>query len=892
MVDPIVDFVQFIQQKYTNGYGETYAFDHEGNLLTETKSSQQLRDLKIFDDYLSPFETLRIRDPGGNLLKGFRPEKPRKEWPLTFMASSAITKGNGYNFEGYRDFRGVQVIGVWSWNEELGIGLATEIELDESEKNYTSVRLFIVILVGVTLIIAITATLIISLTGERVNRALREAHSQLEERVRERTAELETSEQRMRSIVETAAEGILLFDSSGSLITFSPKAEEIFGYSRDEIIGNKFPMLMAEPFAGEYAIWIQKYQEEWESEIFGKEQELTGKRKDGHTFPMELALSETKAGNNIFVTAVVRDITERKKVEAELNRAKEAAETATKAKSDFLANMSHEIRTPMNAIIGMSHMALTTDLDKTQRNYIEKVYHSAETLLGIINDILDFSKIEAGKLDIENIDFYLDLILENIASLIGHKTEEKGLEFLFDIDEKIPRWLIGDPLRLSQILINLSGNAVKFTHAGEIILSARAEEISQRSGLFHFSVKDTGIGMTPEQSSKLFQSFSQADSSTTRFYGGTGLGLSISKKLTNMMDGDIWVESRFGQGSTFHFTVRLGIQDVSSEQHRKDQEEVRGLKVLLVDNNVSARTILGSLITSLDMKVHTAKDGKTALNMIAQADEEGKAYDLVLMDWKMPQMNGLDCMKKIQETHKKAPPAVIMVTAFGREEALEEAQEKQIKVDVILTKPVTTYTLLRSIKEVLGKEDKVIEEGTGRLKRMYKPTKILEGAHLLMVEDNILNQEVALALLSNEGITAEIASNGKEALNLLNAGRIYDGILMDVQMPIMDGYMATRKIREQDRFRNIPIIAMTANAMAGDREKCLTAGMNDQVDKPIDPAQMIETLNRWIKLPDKKKNSGFADGPVDYKGRRYIPELPGFNTAIGLLRMGERGNPT
>jgi len=583
-----------------------------------------------------------------------------------------------------------------------------------------------------------------------------------------------------------------------------------------------------------------------------------------------------------------------KHAHSELATSKEHAELANRSKSEFLAMMSHEIRTPMNAVLGMNALALETELPEKTRNYIDKAYLSAETLLGIINDILDFSKIEAGQMQLDYISFNLNTFLKKLDFILSHKAHEKELELIFDIDPDIPLCLYGDPMRLNQILLNLGNNAIKFTEEGNITLRVQLLHKSTIDVKLKFQVIDTGLGIEKEKQKQLFQPFIQADNSISRQHGGTGLGLVISKRLAEMMDGQISLESELKKGSTFSFTAIIQIDKKSKPIEYIVNEKAIMARILVVDDNKNSRHVLISLLIKFGFNVDGAASGLEALEKIQSAENEKVRYKLILMDVFMPELNGIDTVMKIQQlilTNIK-PKIVMMLTTYDSEALYDQIES--LVPDALLIKPVTPSSLLDAIHTSLGFQRASQQIHAFKKINYADADKLLNGSCILLVEDNVLNQELAIELLNKVGIKIMLAENGKQALDILSKEK-FDGVLMDIQMPIMDGLTATKMIRQQECFKNLPIIAMTANTMVGDREKALAVGMNDHISKPINFKKMIYTMIKWIKpeLAIEQVVSKKIEQPIADKNNEAeegeSSQLKPLDTELGTKLCG--GNP-
>ncbi|MBP7062884.1 response regulator [Ferrovibrio sp.] len=649
--------------------------------------------------------------------------------------------------------------------------------------------------------------------------------------------ELRADRTRLQAIFDGANDGIVTANAQGQVQHWSRGAERIFGYSAEEARELNVATLLPGLASSDFGKQLRRRARGELAQLTATEYETEALCKDGALVPVELSVSEASIDGELLLTGILRDITERRRAQQELETARQGAEAANQAKSMFLANMSHEIRTPLNAVIGMAHLLLKTELGPRQRDYVRKIQQSGRHLLGIVNDVLDFSKIEADQLVLERVEFDLEGVLVGVSDVVAERANAKGLELIFDLPSDLPTDLVGDPLRLGQVLINYATNAVKFTEAGEVVIQVRQEVVDGDSVRLRFTVRDTGIGIAEDELPRLFQSFQQADASTTRRYGGTGLGLAISRRLAEMMGGSAGVSSQLGQGSEFWFTAWLG-KGRNQPGQRHAEPALNGRTALLVDDNASARATIADMLEAMQFRVVQAASGAEALRLA-----ETESYDIAFVDWRMPEMDGLETVRRLRATRPQAAGvAHVLVTAYGREDVLRQAEAAGL--DDILVKPVNGSLLFDcAVRMLLGSAPQ--HDAAPFSELSPDQSGLLRGRRVLLVEDNELNRDVACDLLRAVGIQVAAAHDGREALHRLDHEQ-YDLVLMDMQMPVMDGLAATRAIRAQSQFAALPIIAMTANAMAQDRAACLAAGMNDHLAKPINPDLLYDTLARWL----------------------------------------------
>ncbi|MCK4224314.1 MAG: response regulator [candidate division Zixibacteria bacterium] len=668
--------------------------------------------------------------------------------------------------------------------------------------------------------------------------------------------------------VDSSVDGIAMGDLEGKITYVNETFVRMFGYSREDLIGKEIAFIYAED-------QIPKLKEAIKAAVEGGwKGELIGKRKDGELFPMAVSASRVvdHEGKVIAQMASHTDITERKRGEEKLKEAKQEAEEANRLKSEFLANMSHEIRTPMNAIIGMTGIALETDLNDEQREYLSMVKESSYALLGLIDDVLDLSKIEAGRIELESIDFDLRATVESVADTLAPRASVKGLELACLIHHGVPSFLRGDPGRLRQMLVNLGGNAIKFTEKGEVVIGIELEKETEDSATLLFSITDTGVGIPKDTQTRIFESFTQVDGTTTRRYGGTGLGLSISKRLVELLGGQIGVESQPGKGSRFWFTVTFEKQKEFKDVSPSFPPDIRGMRMLVVDDNTTNRTILVKMLESFGCSAEAVESGSTALQALKKAARKEKLFDLVLLDMQMPEMDGEETLRTIKDDPEIKQVLVVILTSIG--ERGDAARLEALGCAGYLTKPIKQSQLFDTIITVLSRQKTAVERKSGRIVTRHTiAEQKRRRIRILLAEDNPMNQKLAVALLKKAGFSVDAVENGRMVIEALDR-TTYNLILMDVQMPKMDGFEATKAIRERkDEKKHTPIVAMTAHAMKGDRERCLNSGMDDYISKPIEPQELFDAIEKWTKSYDPRKgitgqdksekDDKFKNDPID-----------------------------
>jgi len=697
---------------------------------------------------------------------------------------------------------------------------------------------------------------------------LRKLHQQRIEADRAQRELIEQEQKYHRLVSSLSTYFVYGKDESGQLNSLSESASRLFGMRTADLLPKLQARLAVVPQP------TGATESEWTYAI---------EMHDADGVLHHLEMSEVRTldeGRVSGYEGIGRDVTSQRLVQEELRQAKEQAETANKAKSHFLANTSHEIRTPLNAIIGMTALALKQDPPAKIGEYLQKIRASARLLAEIIEDILDLSRIEAGRLEIERVDFDLDELLAELSDVVGVRAGQKNLEILFSASPDVPRRLRGDPVRLKQVLLNLLNNALKFTDKGEIVVEIDVVEVRRELAEIRFSVRDTGIGIAPEHLPSLFEPFTQVDAGTSRKYGGAGLGLAISRRLVRMMGGDLQVESRPGEGSAFSFNAQFDVPRGPSGPRRL-ADEFRDVPVLVADDNASARAVLSNMLRSLSCRVTAVASGDEAMSEALRAAKSGSPFRLAVLDWKMPGLDGAEVAAKLAKSDDVPSLPVILVTAYEREYAQRHLDE--VGIDAVLHKPVSPSTLHDALQSILAPKDRRTPTHPGAPAVVQFPP----GRRVLVVEDNEINRQVARELLSLAGLQVTEAHNGYEALEKV-AKEAFDVVLMDVQMPELDGIETVKAIRAQERFASLPVIAMTAHAMLGDRERFLEAGMSDYISKPIDEAQLMATIARWIKASDHDVTLTPAPPP---RPAPSLPEvLPGLHVGDGLRRASGNAN--
>lgn len=710
---------------------------------------------------------------------------------------------------------------------------------------------------------------------------------------RGKTLEQQLAEEqtRLNIIIGMSIDAIICADEDGKIVFWNRGAKNIFGYQEEEMIGQAVTNLMPRRFWEPHTNGLNAVKTTGKTHYTDTIIELVGLVKGDQEVPLEASLASWVTGNKRYFCSVLRDISKRKEDEKNLREAMQMAEQANQAKSMFLANMSHEIRTPMNAITGMAYLLMQTDITTKQQRYLDKIDSAAWSLVHIIDDILDFSKINAGKLKMEMAHFDLDSVIDQLSDTILAEVDGKKIEIIFSIPPDIPRALIGDATRLGQVLANLCTNAIKFTEHGEIVIGAKLLEDHGYRATLCFSVRDSGIGMSSEQTKRLFEPFHQADNSTTRQYGGAGLGLSICRKIVEMMDGHITITAEPEKGTCVVFTVCLSYSKQTIEQRFPVSTALQGMRILVVDDNTSCRNILQDILTVLPFDCTAVNSGKAAVEELERViSTVEKRYSLMLIDWSMPDMDGIETIISIQSQQQLLTiPTILMVSAGDQDEIVNRAAGN-LELAGFIKKPINTSTLFNTIIDTFGKR----QQNNGHLISTHRSRTIdweaIRGTNILVVDDFQDNLEIMQNILARHGVHVTFANNGQQAVTIVtNGAQKFDAILMDVQMPVMGGITATRRIRDHAQFKALPIIAMTASAMVEDVNQCLASGMNGHIAKPINLTELCEKLVACISL--QTKIPIFSDDMTGHSADTIIPaqsdHLHCIDTTAALQRIGD-----
>jgi two-component system sensor histidine kinase/response regulator len=696
--------------------------------------------------------------------------------------------------------------------------------------------------------------------------------------LQERTNELQVACEQIKAIVQTAPDAVIGMGPDGRITTWNPQAEKMFGYLSAEVIGRTVAeTIVPEQLRAAQEAGVRRLRETGVSAVLNKRLEMAALRRSGQQFPIEMSIAAIRGENGTSFCAFVRDITERLQAAETFCRAKEAAEAANSAKSEFLANMSHEIRTPMNGILGMTELLLDTEVTAEQHESLELVKSSAESLMRVINDILDYSKIEAGKLDLDPVEFQLRGVLEDTLKTLALRAHRKGLELTCEMADDVPMRVVGDPGRLRQIIVNLVGNAIKFTETGEVVVRAELRKRTADGYQLHFKVADTGIGIPPEKQQLIFDPFSQADGSTTRRFGGTGLGLTISSRLVALMGGQIGIRSEVGHGSTFYFDANfLQAKSPAAQSCPVSPAKLKGLRVLVVDDNATNRRVLAGLLRVWGARPASVESGPEAIEELRRAAIAGEAYPLLLTDAMMPDMDGFMLVEELRKVPGLAPRTIMMLTSADRQ--ADSARCRRLGMAAYLVKPVKADELQIAILAALSgtNREKRVRQESASAAADNKPAKL----RILLAEDNPVNQRVALHILQKAGHDVLAVGNGRDAVDALTA-EPFDVVLMDVQMPEMDGFEATDAIRTREQItgQHLPIIAMTAHAMKGDRERCLEGGMDDYVSKPVHASKLLEVIQKYAShstpATDPEASAATAGDPAVFDRRTALDRVNG-----------------